>query len=87
MGNKIEIYTGPACYYCVLAKKLLDKKKLDYVEIELNSQPNKKTEMLKRSNGKKTIPQIFINDLHIGGFDELNSLEISGKLNKLLSNK
>ena len=87
MINKIEIYTGPACNYCVLAKKLLDKKKLNYIEIELNLEPNKKAEMLERSRGKKTIPQIFINNLHIGGFDELNSLEISGKLNKLLSNK
>ena len=83
MGNKIEIYTGPACYYCVLAKKLLDKKKLDYVEIELNSQPNKKTEMLKISNGIRTIPQIFINDLHIkfikcSSASKLMPIKISG---------
>ena len=85
MGNKIEIYTGPACYYCVLAKKLLDKKKLDYVEIELNSQPNKKTEMLKRSNGARTVPQIFIGEQHVGGNVELQKLEKEGKLDSLLN--
>ena len=85
MHNIIEIYTGPLCNYCEMAKKLFDRKNLKEKEIKLSENPEKKTEMLKRSNGKQKVPQIFINNNHIGGFRELNSLEISGKLDLLLS--
>ena len=78
----IEIYTGPNCYYCDMAKKLLQNRGLDYDEIELSTNPNKKEEMLKRSNGKTTVPQIFINQKHIGGFEELYLLDNKKKLSK-----
>ena len=80
----IEIYTGPSCYFCDMAKKLFNKKSIRYVEISLANEPFKREEMLKRTNGKFTVPQIFINNKYIGGFEELHSLENSGKLNNLL---
>jgi len=85
MKNYIEIYTGPFCNFCVLAKKLLNKKNIQYYEIDISKNLEKRSEMLFRTNGKSTIPQIFINNEFIGGFTELNALEISGKLDKLLN--
>ena len=82
--NKIEIYTGPNCSFCILAKNLLIKKSINFKEIHLSKFPEKREEMLKRSNGKHTIPQTFINNKHIGGYYELNKLEITGELNKIL---
>lgn len=83
MNKKIELYTGPFCNYCVKAKRLLQEKKLNFIEININSVPEKRIEMINRSNGKTTIPQIFINDVHIGGYKELNLLNIKGKLDKI----
>ena len=85
MSILIEIYTGPMCSYCDKAKELLKKKGLNYNEIKLDKNPEKRKEMLNRTNGKMTVPQIFINDIYIGGFQELNYFEISGKLNKILT--
>ena len=82
----IEIYTGPSCYFCDMAKKLLNKKSMKFIEISLEDEPFKREEMLKRTNGNFTVPQIFIDNKYIGGFKELNLLEINGKLNNLLLN-
>ena len=82
MYSKIEIYTGPRCNFCDLAKILLDKNKLQYKEIKLEIEPEKKEEMIKRTNGKKTIPQIFIDNKYIGGYTELHNYFLNNKLNK-----
>ena len=85
MVTKIEIYTGPLCIYCDSAKKLLNSIGAEFIEIKLSKYPNKKNEMLSRTGGKKTVPQIFINNKLIGGFNELKSLELSGKLKRMLN--
>ena len=82
--KKVVIYTGPMCNFCSAAKHLLNKKKINYEEIDIGYDEKKKEEMLKKSNGAKTIPQIFIEEKHIGGYVELKALEREGKLNSLL---
>ena len=82
--KKVLIYTGPMCNYCSAAKHLLNKKKVSYEEIDIGYDEKKRDEMLKKSNGAKTIPQIFIDEKHIGGYVELKALEVAGKLNSLL---
>lgn len=82
---KIIVYSGPNCPYCMRAKALLQKKGASFDEINIQSDDAKRDEMLARSNGKRTIPQIFINDQHIGGCDELYALDAAGKLDGLLA--
>ena len=82
--KKVVIYTGPICNFCSAAKHLLNKKKVNYEEIDIGYDEKKREEMLKKSNGAKTIPQIFIGEKHIGGYVELRALDIDGKLNSLL---
>ena len=82
--KKVTIYTGPMCNYCSAAKNLLNKKKINYEEIDIGYDEKKREEMLKKSNGAKTIPQIFIGEKHIGGYVELRALDRDGKLNSLL---
>ena len=82
--KKVEIYTGPLCAFCDRAKALLNKKGVCFKEINLASDPNKMNEMIKKTNGMKTVPQIFIDGQHIGGSDKLQDLENEGKLNSLL---
>ena len=82
--KQVEIYTGPLCAYCDRAKALLNKKRVSFKEINLASDPNKMDEMIKKTNGMRTIPQIFIDGHHIGGNDKLQALENEGKLNSLL---
>ena len=84
--KKIVIYTGPMCNYCSAAKHLLNKKKVSYEEIDIGYDEKKREEMSKKSNGAKTIPQIFIEEKHIGGYVELKALEAEGKLNSLVEN-
>ena len=81
---KIEIYSKEVCPYCVRAKKLLTKKGLDFTEIDIAQQTELRDAMSKRANGKQTVPQIFINDKHIGGCDDLYALDAAGKLDGLL---
>ena len=82
--KKVVIYTGPMCNYCSAAKHLLNKKKINYEEIDIGYDDKKKEEMLKKSNGAKTIPQIFIEEKHVGGYVELKALENKGELDSLL---
>ena len=82
----VTVYMGPMCAYCDAAKRLLTKKNIPYKEINIAVEKDKMEEMIKKSNGKRTIPQIFIEDYHVGGYDELRDLENKGELNKLLSN-
>jgi glutaredoxin 3 len=83
--SKVVIYTGPSCPYCVAAKTLLKNKNVSFEEINLGEQPDKMNEMLQKSGGRRTVPQIFIGETHVGGSDELHALEKAGKLNSLLN--
>ena len=83
--KNITVYMGPMCSYCDAAKRLLNKKNIPYKEINIALEEGKMEEMLKKSNGMKTIPQIFIEDHHIGGYDELRALENKGGLDKLIN--
>ena len=85
MQNKIIVYTSNNCSYCVRAKKLLEQKGLSYEEINIQIRTDQREEMISKSNGKRTVPQIFINEAHIGGFQELNKISIEGNLEKYLS--
>jgi|TARA_B110000014_G_C19895543_1_gene463303 glutaredoxin 3 len=82
--QKVVIYTGPMCNYCSAAKHLLSKKKVDYTELNIATDPSKMQEMQERTNGAKTIPQIFIGSTYVGGYNELKALEIADKLDNLL---
>ena len=82
--KKVEIYTGPLCAFCDFAKALLDSKGISYKEIFIGDDTNKMEEMIKKSNGMRTVPQIFVDGQHIGGNDKLQALEKDGKLNSIL---
>ncbi len=84
MAN-VEIYTTKVCPYCVRAKNLLNAKDVDFVEHDLTGKDEEREALLKRSNGMRTVPQIFINGQHIGGCDNLYELEEKGELDKLLA--
>lgn len=81
----VEIYTSPLCGFCHAAKRLLTKKGVDFVEIDVFQNPDRKPEMIQRANGGRTVPQIFIGETHVGGCDDLFELEHSGKLDPLLA--
>lgn len=82
---KIEVYSGPSCPYCVRAKNLLNRKGAVFTEYDVKADAEKMQEMLARSQGARTIPQIFINDRHIGGCDDLHALDSAGGLDPLLA--
>ena len=82
--KKITIYTGPVCNYCDAAKRLLKRNNVSYSEINIAEVDGALDEMLKKANGKRTIPQIFFDDQHIGGYDEVRALEKENKLKDLL---
>jgi glutaredoxin 3 len=81
---EILIYTTKVCPYCMMAKRLLDRKGLSYIEINVETQPGLREEVMRRTR-RRTVPQIFIGDLHIGGFDDLYALEQQKKLDALLA--
>jgi len=83
--NKVEVYSGNFCPYCIRAKSLLKKKGVDFTEYNVQHEADKRMEMLDRSGGARTIPQIFINDRHVGGCDELYALEKKGELDTWLT--
>ncbi|PIB26538.1 glutaredoxin 3 [Amylibacter kogurei] len=83
--KNVVIYTGNLCGFCTAAKNLLSNKGVNFTEINVHSNPEKRAEMMQRSNGGRTVPQIFIDDLHVGGSDDLHMLERAGKLDALLS--
>ena len=82
--KSVIVYTGPRCNFCDAAKRLLVRNNIPFNEIDIAVEEGKKEEMLNKSNGRKTIPQIFFNDLHIGGYQELRTLEKENKLEDLL---
>mgnify|MGYP001030618407 CR=1 FL=1 len=81
----IEIYTTPACGYCHAAKRLLQAKGQSFAETDISAQPAKRAEMMQRASGRRTVPQIFIDGAHVGGFDDINALDRAGKLDPLLA--
>jgi glutaredoxin 3 len=83
MDNRVEIYTTAVCPYCISAKHFLKRKGLEFEEVRVDLDPARRDEMLARSGGRRTVPQIFINGEHVGGFDDLVAAEHSGKLSEL----
>lgn len=83
--SKIELYSKGWCTYCLRAKSLLKRKGLTFREIEVSNDPLRFREMLERSGGCRTVPQIFIGDTHVGGSDDLEAAEKSGRLDELLA--
>ena len=83
--KKVEIYTSPLCGYCHAAKRLLTQKGVDFHEVDILANPDRKPEMISRSGGGRTVPQIFVGDTHVGGCDDLYALERAGKLDPLLA--
>ncbi len=81
--SDVEIYTRLGCGYCVMAKRLLDRKGVAYTEHDASFEPALRQEMMDRS-GRTTFPQIFVGEVHVGGSDDLHSLEAAGKLDGLL---
>ena len=78
--KNITVYSGPMCNFCDAAKRLLSRNNLNYNEIDISTKEGLRDEMTKRANGRRTIPQIFFDDYHVGGYQELRELEKSGKL-------
>ena len=83
--TKIIIYTAHRCGFCVMAKRLLDSKNTDYTEINVDEQDGMREEMMRKTQ-RRTVPQIYIGNFHVGGFDDLNALNKAGKLDALLKN-
>jgi glutaredoxin 3 len=81
----VIIYSKSYCPYCIRAKALLDSKGINYQDISIDNDPYKRDEMIAKSN-RHTVPQIFINDYHVGGSDDLFALDGNGQLDKLLNN-
>ena len=82
--KNVTIYTGPLCNFCDAAKKLLARNNAEYKEINIATVDGAMDEMITKANGKRTIPQIFFDDQHIGGYDEARALEKGNKLQDLL---
>ena len=81
----VKMYTTPICPYCARAKSLLNKKGVTYQEIDVFMDDKARQEMLAKSGGARTVPQIFVGDVHVGGFDELYALDKAGELDPLLA--
>jgi glutaredoxin 3 len=83
--KQVEIYTSPLCGFCHSAKRLLASKGVEFSEVDIAVQPERRAEMMQRANGGRTVPQIFIGDEHVGGCDDLFALEHAGKLDGVLA--
>lgn len=84
MSTDVVLYTTPICPYCVAAKMLLKRKGVAYREVDVSRDPALRQEVMQRS-GMRTVPQIWVGDHHVGGFDQLNALEREGRLDALLA--
>tara|TARA_B100000029_G_scaffold216331_1_gene214122 strand:- start:8 stop:262 length:255 start_codon:yes stop_codon:yes gene_type:complete len=82
--KNITMYTGPLCNFCEAAKRLFLRNNLKFKEIDISTKDGLREEMIQKSNGKRTIPQIFFDNHHVGGYQELRTLEKNGELNNLL---
>lgn len=84
MAANVEIYTWRTCPFCIRAKALLKQKGVEFTEYSIDGDTQAKAKMTKRANGRTSVPQIFINDRHIGGCDDIHELDALGKLDELL---
>ena len=82
--KNITMYSGPLCNFCEAAKRLFLRNNLEFEEIDISSKDGLRDEMIKKANGRRTIPQIFFDQKHVGGYQELRALEKNGELNNLL---
>jgi len=85
MAAKVEIYIWTTCPFCMRAKNLLKNKSVDFIEYNIDGDEMARNKMAQRTNGKRSLPQIFINDAHIGGCDDIHTLESQGKLDQMLA--
>lgn len=85
MNPKVEIYTWRTCPFCIRAKQLLNSKGVDFTEYSIDGDEAARKKMAQRANGRRSVPQIFINDLHVGGCDDLYELDWQGKLDPMLA--
>ena len=83
--NPVLIYTSPICGFCHAAKRLLNQKGVEFTEVDVLANPTRKPEMMEKSGGRHTVPQIFVGETHVGGCDDLYDLERAGKLDPLLA--
>jgi glutaredoxin 3 len=86
-ADGVVVYSTPFCGYCGAAKRLLANKGVEVTEIDVMFDPEPRAEMMEKSGGRRTVPQIFIDGRHIGGFDDLSALDASGELDRLLTAK
>ncbi|MBD2297567.1 glutaredoxin 3 [Nostoc sp. FACHB-87] len=85
MAANVEIYTWRTCPFCIRAKHLLTSKGVDFIEYSIDGDEEARDKMAQRANGKRSLPQIFINDRHVGGCDDIHALDRQGKLDELLA--
>ncbi|MEH1900413.1 MAG: glutaredoxin 3 [Nostoc sp.] len=85
MAAKVEIYTWRTCPFCIRAKSLLKDKGVKFIEYSIDGDEAARSKMAQRANGRRSLPQIFINDDHIGGCDDIHALDSQGKLDELLT--
>lgn len=83
--KNVEIYTTPTCPYCLAAKRLLTKKAVAFTEIDVSRDPDLRVAMTARAGGRRTVPQIFIGGVHVGGSDDLHALDAEGSLDPMLA--
>jgi glutaredoxin 3 len=83
--ERVLVYSQPFCGYCSAAKRLLTAKGAAFTEIDVMSEAGRREEMIERSGGRRTVPQIFIDGRHIGGYDDLSALDQAGELDRLLA--
>lgn len=81
----VTIYTTPFCGYCMAAKRLLTTKGVAFAEIDVAADPSRRAEMVQRAKGGRTVPQIFVGETHVGGFDDMSALDRAGRLDPLLA--
>lgn len=84
MAANVEVYTWRTCPFCIRAKALLARKGVDFTEYTIDGDEDARDKMAQRANGKRSLPQIFINDVHVGGCDDIHALDAKGKLDVLL---
>ncbi|BAB75559.1 glutaredoxin 3 [Anabaena sp. FACHB-709] len=85
MAATVEIYTWRTCPFCIRAKNLLNNKGVEFVEYSIDGDEEARDKMAQRANGRRSLPQIFINDRHVGGCDDIHALERQGQLDELLA--
>jgi glutaredoxin 3 len=84
MAANVEVYTWRTCPFCIRAKALLTRKGVNFTEYSIDGDEDARDKMAQRANGKRSVPQIFINNVHVGGCDDIHALDAKGKLDELL---